>query len=92
MMTMGERVRQRRNGSITPSFRGLYVLALAVAALAGCAPTVKVEVPDKPIEINLNIRIEQEVRVRVERDLEQTIRNDPALFGLPPASVAKEGS
>lgn len=98
MMTTGERMRQRRNGSIIPSFRGLAGLglaglALAAAALAGCAPTVKVEVPDKPIEINLNIRIEQEVRVKVERDLEQTIRNDPALFGLPPASVAKkEGS
>lgn len=93
MMTMGERMRQRRNGSIIPLFRGLAGLALAAAALAGCAPTVKVEVPDKPIEINLNIRIEQEVRVKVERDLEQTIRNDPALFGLPPAAVAKkEGS
>lgn len=52
---------------------------------AGCSPTVKVQAPDKPIEINMNIKIEQEVRVRVERDLDQAIASDPALFGLPPA-------
>lgn len=55
--------------------------------LVACAPTIKIEAPDKPIEINLNIRIEQEVRVRVERDVDSAIRNDPALFGLPPAPV-----
>jgi hypothetical protein len=57
--------------------------ATCVAALSACQPTVRVEAPDKPIEINLNVRIEQEVRVRVERDLEQVFRDDPELFGLP---------
>ena len=32
------------------------------------ADVVKVEAPDKPIVINLNVKIEQEVRVRVEKD------------------------
>lgn len=61
-------------------------------ALGACTPTVKVEAPDKPIEINLNIRIEQEVRVKVERDLEKAIADDPALFGLPPAQDASGGA
>ncbi len=65
-----------------PRIARLCVIASA-GALLGCQPTVKVEAPDKPIEINLNVRIEQEVRVRVERDLEQVFRNDPELFGLP---------
>jgi YnbE-like lipoprotein len=60
------------------------ILAMATAA---CQPTVKVEAPDKPIEINLNIRIEQEVRVRVERDLEKVFSEDPDLFGLPEGAV-----
>lgn len=51
--------------------------------LAACTPTVKVEAPDKPIEINMNIKIEQEVRVRVERDLEKEIADNPDLFGTP---------
>lgn len=63
------------------------LLALAMAA---CAPTVKIEAPDKPIEINLNVRIEQEVRVRLERDVDDAIRNDPGLFGLPPASTSPD--
>lgn len=62
---------------------GLTAALLISAAVAACAPTVKIEAPDKPIEINLNVRIEQEVRVKLERDVDDAIRNDPALFGLP---------
>ncbi|HYD32434.1 MAG TPA: YnbE family lipoprotein [Azospirillaceae bacterium] len=58
------------------------VVALMPLVVAGCSPTVKVEAPDKPIEINLNIKIEQEVRVKVERDLEEIFEQDPGLFGL----------
>ncbi len=50
--------------------------------LAACTPTVKVEAPDKPIEINLNVKIEQEVRVKVEKDLENLFEDDPELFGI----------
>ncbi|MGH6719739.1 MAG: YnbE family lipoprotein [Alphaproteobacteria bacterium] len=52
-------------------------------ALVACSPTVKVEAPDKPIEINLNIKIEQEVRIRIERELEDVFASDPAIFGIP---------
>ncbi|ALG71497.1 hypothetical protein VY88_00850 [Azospirillum thiophilum] len=61
--------------------------ALLIPAAAACSPTVKIEAPDKPIEINLNVRIEQEVRVKLERDVDDAIRNDPALFGLPTDSA-----
>lgn len=72
--------------TIAPHFRRLAPL-LALLASAACAPTVKIEAPDKPIEINLNVRIEQEVRVKLERDVDDAIRNDPALFGLPADST-----
>lgn len=62
--------------------RASLVVVLALAGTA-CQPTVKVEAPDKPIEINLNIKIEQEVRVRIERDLEDAFSSDPAIFGIP---------
>ena len=48
-----------------------------------CTPTVKLEAPDKPIQINMNIKIEHEVRVRVEKDLENEIASNPDLFGVP---------
>jgi hypothetical protein len=56
------------------------VLLLGATALAGCNPTVKVEAPDKPIVINLNVKIEQEVRVKVDKDVESLVNNNPNLF------------
>jgi hypothetical protein len=52
----------------------------AAASLAACTPTVKVEAPDKPIVINLNVKIEQEVRVKVDRDVDTLLQNNPDLF------------
>lgn len=64
-----------------PATLGRYLPLAAVAlALAGCNPTVKIEAPDKPIEINLNVKIEQEVRVRVDRDLDELLADNPDLF------------
>ena len=41
---------------------------------------MKVEAPDKPIVINLNVKIEQEVRVKVDRDVDTLLQNNPNLF------------
>ena len=56
------------------------VLASLVLSLAACNPTVKVEAPDKPIVINLNVKIEQEVRIKVDKDVESLVNNNPNLF------------
>lgn len=56
------------------------LVVLAALVLAGCQPTVKVEAPDKPIVINLNVKIEQEVRVRVEKDVENLLDERKDLF------------
>ncbi len=60
--------------------KSLFLLC-GLLALGACSPTVKVQAPDKPIEINLNVKIEQEVRIRVEKDLEEAFASDPDLFG-----------
>jgi hypothetical protein len=65
--------------------RPILIGALALL-LAACQPTVRVQAPDKPIEINMNIHIQQEVRVKVERDVDSTIAQNPDLFGVPEAS------
>lgn len=52
----------------------------ALAAVTACTPTVKVEVPDKPIEINLNVNIRQEVVVKLERDVQETLRQNLDIF------------
>lgn len=53
---------------------------IAVLLIGACQPTVKIEAPDKPIVINMNIKIEHDVRVRVEKDLQNTLDRHPNLF------------
>lgn len=55
--------------------------ALLMLPLSSC---VTVSPPDKPIEINLNVRIEQEVLVRLQRDVEQLIQQNPDAFPTTP--------
>ena len=54
--------------------------AAALALLPLVASCVTVRPPDKPIEINLNVKIEQEVLVRLQRDVDQLIRSNPDVF------------
>ncbi len=55
-------------------------LILLLPLIAACTPTVKVEAPDKPIEINLNVKVEQHVRVSIERDVRQSIKKNKDIF------------
>ena len=56
------------------------VVFLSGALLAACQPTVKVEAPDKPIVINLNVKIEQEVRIKIEKDAEELLQQRSDIF------------
>ena len=58
----------------------LACLIMASVLLAGCSPTVRVEAPDKPITINLNVKIEHEIRIKVDRELDQLISQEKGLF------------
>ncbi len=62
--------------------RHLLVLAVVTSglAIAGCSPTIKVQAPDKPIVINLNIKIEQEVRIRIDKDVDAAMTAKPGIF------------
>ncbi len=67
-----------------PALRASTLAASAALVLglglAACNPTVKVEAPDKPIVINLNVKIEQEVRIKVDKDVENLVNDNPNLF------------
>ena len=55
-------------------------LLLSLLLAAACTPTVQVQAPDKPIEINLNVKIEQHVKVSIEKDVNQSIRKNKDIF------------
>lgn len=52
--------------------------AIAVALMSGGC--VKLQAPDKPIEINLNVKIDQQVRVKLDKDIEDLIAKNPDAF------------
>jgi hypothetical protein len=58
----------------------LLTLPVAFFALAACTPTVQVQAPDKPIEINLNVNIEQHIQVEIQKDVQQAIAKNPDVF------------
>lgn len=52
-----------------------------VLFLAACTPRVEVAAPDKPITINLNVKIEHEVKVKIDKQLEDEVfSKDSKLF------------
>jgi hypothetical protein len=52
----------------------------AAAAAVACTPTVKLQAPDKPIVINLNVKIDQNVKIQIDKDLEDLLAKNPDLF------------
>jgi hypothetical protein len=59
----------------------MALLSLATGTLStGCSPTVKLEAPDKPIVINMNIRIDHEIRVKLDKDIESMLDNRKDIF------------
>ena len=68
--------------TMRPLTLSTYAIIAGASALVlvACSPTIKVEAPDKPIVINLNIKIEQEVRIRIDKDVNQAIEAKPGIF------------
>lgn len=56
------------------------LLVFCISAACGCTPRVEVVAPDKPITINLNVKIDHEVRVQVEKDLDKVLTEKSGLF------------
>ena len=54
----------------------LIILSAILFLAVACTPTVKVEAPDKPIEINMNINIKHEILIKVEKQVEELLEND----------------
>ena len=68
-----------RNVSRVVLATGWGVPALLLV-FSGCTPRVEVEAPDKPIIINLNVKIDHEIRVKVDKELDQVLSSKSGLF------------
>lgn len=60
---------------------GTWVLVGLGCLLSSCTThTVQVEAPEKPIAINLNVKIDHEIQVKVEKDLKKAFAENSDLF------------
>jgi len=64
---------------MTHAYR-LVVLGVFIWTGYGCSPTVKLAPPDKPITINLNVKVEHEIRIKVDKELDEVIDKNSPLF------------
>ena len=65
-----------------PAFQTLVTILmfLNTVVLLSCTPRVEVAAPEKPITINLNVKIDHEIRVKVEKDLDNVFTDQSGLF------------
>jgi hypothetical protein len=55
-------------------------MAAAILLSVGCTPTVKVQAPTEPININLNVKIQHEIYIKVDRELDDLFSESSGLF------------
>jgi hypothetical protein len=51
-----------------------------IIASSACTPRIEVAPSDKPITINLNVKIDHEIRVKVDKELDHVLSSDSGLF------------
>ena len=56
------------------------LIAGGVWAMGGCTPRVEVVPSDKPITINLNVKIDHEIRIKIEKELQEVLSEKSGLF------------
>jgi hypothetical protein len=56
------------------------IIATLCLGVGACTPRVEVATPDKPITINLNVKIDHEIRVKVDKELDQLLSPNSGLF------------
>jgi hypothetical protein len=59
---------------------GVLAWGMLLLTVSACTPRVEVAAPEKPITINLNVKIDHEIRLKVDKDLDQVLSNDSGLF------------
>lgn len=70
----------RKIGQLTNPMQVKAISILCCLVIAACAPTVKVESPQEPITINLNIKLDADVRVKLEDQAKKDIAANPNIF------------
>jgi hypothetical protein len=58
--------------------RDILILCALAALPAACAPTVKVQFDEQPL--NIYAKLDVNVRVRLDQEVQELIKNNPEIF------------
>lgn len=58
----------------------IYMLSALLFMITACTPRIELAMPDKPITINLNVKIDHEIRVKIDKELDDLFAEDSGLF------------
>ena len=66
--------------TVTRAWVLTLLMSSGVWAMEGCTPRVEVVPSDKPITINLNVKIDHEIRIKIEKELQEVLSDKSGLF------------
>ncbi|HHE6468312.1 TPA: YnbE family lipoprotein [Providencia rettgeri] len=58
-----------------------FTTVISIALLLSACLRVEVATPDKPININMNVKIEHEIQIKADRQVEELLKENSDLFG-----------
>lgn len=58
----------------------LLILAFLCFTTMSCSPTVSLKSPDKPFEINMNVKIDHQISVKVDKQIDEMMKNNKGIF------------
>ncbi|EHZ6873167.1 YnbE family lipoprotein [Providencia rettgeri] len=58
-----------------------FTTAILIVLLLSACLRVEVATPDKPININMNVKIEHEIQIKADRQVEELLKENSDLFG-----------
>lgn len=70
----------RKIDRMTNTTLAKVIWILCCLVITACAPTVKLEAPQEPITINLNIKLDADIRVKLEEEAKKDIAANPGIF------------
>ncbi len=61
-------------------FFGSLLCGFLIFLNLSCAPTVSLQAPDKPLEINLNVKVDHQISVKIDKQLDDVMKNNQDIF------------
>ncbi len=62
------------------NIKNTLLIVLGFWIYCACSPTVSLQAPDKPLEINLNVKIDHQISVKVDKQLDDVMSKKKDIF------------